>query len=344
MNVDLEKPKSNEDTDYAYLLGRVRALERGLLTQRTLESLLRSESLDQALRGVMEIPYWGEVFQNVPPRIYDIDKTLMTHYWQTIQEIGNYPPGDRVAHFFNLLFDFNQVKLVLKYWLAGRTLEETYPTTLDLGKVDKFLGGESGEYLPDFWGEAITDSLEAYENHRLIQVVELVLDRYYLEQVYLLAQKTKSKALKNWFLVFVTFAYFRAVFRARYQERKAEIVHLLYFSQPLFPEEKLLEMLGVPAERVAEEIGNFGFDFLLPEKGIFRDDPSYLAEIEKNMDNYLLSFIRSYRWETFGPEPVFGFLWAQGIDVKNLRLVLEGKYFGLESEKIKNKLRECYYE
>ncbi|HPT62730.1 MAG TPA: V-type ATPase subunit [Candidatus Atribacteria bacterium] len=344
MNVDLEKPKSSEDTSYAYLVGRVRALERGLLTQRTLENLLRSENLDQALRGVAEIPYWGEVFQNVSPRIYDIDKTLMTHYWQTVQEIASYPPGDKIAHFFNLSFDFNQIKLVLKYWLAGKTPEETYPTTLDLGKVEKFLGGEAREYLPAFWSEAITDSLEAYENYRLIQVVELVLDRYYLEQVYILAKNTESKALKNWFLVFITFAYFRAIFRARYQGRKAEIVHLLYFSQSLFPEEKFIEMLSAPAEKVAEEVDNFGFDFLLPEKGIFRDDPSYLAEIERNMDNYLLDFIRSYRWKTFGPEPVFGFLWAQSIDVKNLRLVLEGKYFGLESEKIKSKLRECYYE
>jgi len=239
MNVDLEKPKSSEDTSYAYLVGRVRALERGLLTQRTLENLLRSENLDQALRGVEEITYWGEVFQNFSPRIYDIDKTLMTHYWQTVQEIASYPPGDKIAHFFNLSFDFNQIKLVLKYWLAGKTPEETYPTTLDLGKVEKFLGGEAREYLPAFWSEAITDSLEAYENYRLIQVVELVLDRYYLEQVYILAKNTESKALKNWFLVFITFAYFRAIFRARYQGRKAEIVHLLTFLNRFFPKKNL---------------------------------------------------------------------------------------------------------
>ncbi len=319
MITDLRKPSGSGDTRYAYLVGRVRALERGLLTQRTLENLLRSENLDQALRGVAEIPYWGDVFQNVPPRIYDIDKALVSHYWQTIQEINSHSPGDEIARFFIWPFDFSEMKLILKYRLAGKTLEETYPTTLNLVRVNRFLGGETREYLPDLWIKAINDSLEAYENYRVIQAVEMVLDRHYLEQVYLLAQEMESRVLKNWLLAFVLLAYFRAVFRARYQERKGELMRLLYFPQPLFPEEKFIEMLGVPAERVAEEIGNFGFDFLLPEKGIFRDDPSYLAEIEKNMDNYLLGFIRSYRWETFGPEPVFGFLWAQGIDVKNLR-------------------------
>ncbi len=67
-----------------------------------------------------------------------------------------------------------------------------------------------------------------------------------------------------------------------------------------------------------------------------------LAEIERNMDNYLLDFIRSYRWKAFGPSRFL--ISRKSIDVKNLRLVLEGKYFGLESEKIKSKLRECYYE
>ena len=344
MITDLRKPSGSGDTRYAYLVGRVRALERGLLTQRTLENLLRSENLEQALRGVAEIPYWGDVFQNVPPRIYDIDKALVSHYWQTIQEINSHSPGDEIARFFIWPFDFSEMKLILKYRLAGKTLEETYPTTLNLVRVNRFLGGETREYLPDLWIKAINDSLEAYENFRVIQAVEMVLDRHYLEQVYLLAQEMESRVLKNWLLAFVLLAYFRAVFRARYQERKGELMRLLYFPQPLFPEEKFIEMLSAPAEKVAEEVDNFGFDFLLPEKGIFRDDPSYLAEIERNMDNYLLDFIRSYRWKAFGPEPVFGFLWAQSIDVKNLRLVLEGKYFGLESEKIKSKLRECYYE
>jgi|GEM_PF-533100 len=345
MSVDLRRPASGSgDTRYAYLVGRVRELERGLLSQRTLETLLRSENLEQALRGVAEIPYWGEAFQNVPSRTYDIDRVLVTHYWQNIQEIASHSPGDKIARFFIWPFDFSEVKLILKHRLVGKTLEDTYPTTLDVVKVNRFLGGETREYLSDLWIKAITDSLEAYENYRVIQVVEIVLDRYYLEQVYLLAQEMESKVLKNWLLAFVLLAYFRAIFRARYQQRKGELVRLLFFPQPLFPEGKLIEMLNASPEKVAEEVSNFGFDFLLPEKGVFRDDPSYLAEIEKNMDNYLLDFIRSYRWEAFGPEPVFGFLWAQGIDVKNLRLILEGKYFGLENEKIKNKLRECYYE
>ena len=56
MITDLRKP-SGRRYSYAYLVGRV-SLERGLLTQRTLENLLRSENLEQALRGVAEIPYW----------------------------------------------------------------------------------------------------------------------------------------------------------------------------------------------------------------------------------------------------------------------------------------------
>ncbi|MEN3183699.1 MAG: V-type ATPase subunit, partial [Atribacterota bacterium] len=69
-----------------------------------------------------------------------------------------------------------------------------------------------------------------------------------------------------------------------------------------------------------------------------------IAEIERKMDNHLLSLIRQYRLETFGPEPVFGFLFAKSIDMKNLRILLEGKYFGLEADVLRKKLRECYYE
>jgi len=91
-------------------------------------------------------------------------------------------------------------------------------------------------------------------------------------------------------------------------------------------------------------MADIGLSSVLPDQGVFQDDPYYLATMEKIMDNYLLSMLRPYQLNAFGPEPVFGFLFAKNIDIKNLRIVLHGKYFEMDERDLRDKVRECYYE
>ncbi len=170
------------------------------------------------------------------------------------------------------------------------------------------------------------------------------MDRFYLQEIYRIAVTMESEPLKNWLFAFVTFAYVKAALRARCQGKKPEAVRFMYFANPLIAQDTFLRLVELPVEKIPEDIDDFGFAFLLPQGIPFRDDSYYVAEIEKNMDNYLMRFARSFRSPVFGPEPVFGFLFAKGVDVKNLRIVLEGKYFSFLQEELRNKVRECYYE
>ncbi len=152
-----------EDTNFAYLVGRVRALESGLLTQRLLENLLRADDLEQALRVAAEVPYWGTVLQSSVRGLQAIDEALINHYWAPIEDFRQYKIAFPLVSFFTLGFDFNFLKLALKYHLAKRNLEKPYPTTLDGKKVLRFFSGEGGEFLPPPFGEAIRETLAILE-------------------------------------------------------------------------------------------------------------------------------------------------------------------------------------
>lgn len=333
-----------EDTGFAYLVGRVRALESGILTQKILENILKTEDLEQALRVVTEIPYWGTVFQGTFHSPQSIDETLMGHYWSILEDFDRYRIATPLTRFFILNFDFNFLKLAMKCHLAKKPVEKSYPTTLDTKRVFRFFAGEGREFLPEPFEDAIREAFSAFESYAYsVQILEFVLDRFYLQEVYRLALKYESQVLKNWLLAYVAFAYLKVVLRARCQGGKPEMVRFMYTPNPLVLQESFVSLLGASPEKVPEMIADLGFSFILPAES-FHDDPYYVAEVEKQMDNYLIRFARSFRSQTFGPEPVFGFLWAKGIDVKNLRILLEGKYFGLSQEALRDKIRECYYE
>lgn len=334
----------NGEKNYAYLVGRVRVLERGLLTPRMIDALLRAEDLDQALRITAEIPYLGEAFQGIVPSPQAIDRILTEHFFSIVQDFARQKGGEDVAGFFLLGFDVVALKLAIKHFVTKRALEKTYPSSLDARKVLRFLTGEGSEYFPENLSETLRAIQEFLETHpENIQGVEFLCDRFFLKETYRLANLA-SVPLRKWYHLYIIFAYLRGALRARYQERKPEMLRLLYFDNPLLGERELLEFLALPEEKIAEYLEHLGFAFILPEAGVFRNDPYYIADMERKMDNYLLSWIRQYRRETFGPEPVFGFLFAKSTDVKNLRILLEGKYFGLEGDVLRRKLRECYYE
>jgi V/A-type H+-transporting ATPase subunit C len=344
MKLQAVRPVLKEDTGFAYLVGRVRALESGILTQRILENALKAEDLEQALRAVAEVPYWGTVFQGALSNLQAIDEVLTGHYWSLVEDFNRYKIAQRIVRFFVLGFDFNFLKLAMKSYLAKRPLEKSYFTTLDSRRVFRFFSGEGGESLPAPFEGAVREAFAALEEHSGdVQLLEFVLDRYYLQEIYRLALISESQVLKNWLLVYVAFAYVRAALRARCQGRKPEMVRFMYAANSLISVDTFMGLLSAPAEKVPEIITDLGFQFVFPTEP-FRDDPYYVAEVEKNIDNYLMRFARSFRAQTFGPEPVFGFLFAKGMDVKNLRIVLEGKYFGLPQETLRSKVRECYYE
>ncbi|MCS7242257.1 MAG: V-type ATPase subunit [Candidatus Caldatribacterium sp.] len=330
--------------NYAYLVGRVRVLERGLLTPRILDALLRAEDLEQALRVVAEIPYLGEAFQGIVLNPQSIDRVLNEHFSGIVGDFAKEKEGEDVAGFFLLTFDTTALKLAVKHFMLRKPLEKTYLASFDPRKVIRFLSGEGSEYFPEHLVQTLREIQELLESHPgNVQGVEFICDRFFLKGTYNLAKRMQGP-LQKWYYLYIIFAYLRSAFRARYQERKPDTLRLLYFDNTLLGEKELLEMLSLSDEKIPEYLEHLGFAFVLPEAGAFRNDPYYIAEVERKMDNYLLSFLRQHRWETFGPEPIFGFLFAKFIDMKNLRILLEGKYFGLEGDVLRRKLRECYYE
>lgn len=331
-------------TAYTYIIGRIRALERGLLNNRLLENALKAEDLEQALRVLSELPYINEVLQNAAKKPSSIDRALTEHFWNTLHEILKVQTIAPIGIFFQMIYDFNNLKLILKRHLTKSPNDTEYPASFEWKRVLRFITGERNEYLNDVYRKAIDTALNEYENVRNAQVIENIMDRAFLVEVISLASNCESKVIKNWLIAYFMFAYLRSALRAKFQQTKIDLFRSIYWENPYIRFEDLAEIVTGADEKVEETINYYGFRELLPHDIEYKNDPRFLSEMEKNMDNYLMKFLRPYRIQAFGPEPVFGFLYAKFTDVRNLRIILHGKYFLISENEIKRKLRECYYE
>lgn len=67
-----------------------------------------------------------------------------------------------------------------------------------------------------------------------------------------------------------------------------------------------------------------------------------LLKFEQMIDNYLLNLLKIGKYTTFGLECVIGYYYAKENDLKNIRIIINGKKNSLSDIMIKKYIRDTY--
>ncbi|MGN0785593.1 MAG: V-type ATPase subunit, partial [Candidatus Aphodomorpha sp.] len=67
-----------------------------------------------------------------------------------------------------------------------------------------------------------------------------------------------------------------------------------------------------------------------------------IGALEKQRDNYLLTLIRSHKYDMFSIYPILGYLLARDREAKAVRLIVTVKRNGLDDSVIQERLCELY--
>jgi V/A-type H+-transporting ATPase subunit C len=67
-----------------------------------------------------------------------------------------------------------------------------------------------------------------------------------------------------------------------------------------------------------------------------------MLELEKLVDNYLINLLKIGKYTSFGIESIFAYYFAKENDIKNIRIILNGKRNLLKNNIIRENIRDCY--
>ena len=70
--------------------------------------------------------------------------------------------------------------------------------------------------------------------------------------------------------------------------------------------------------------------------------PNGISQVEKVLDDYIISYLKQSRYISMGIEPVIAYLFFKETEIKNARLIITGQVNGIPQEKIKERLRLGY--
>jgi len=199
--------------------------------------------------------------------------------------------------------------------------------------------------------EALDDFLEKEEEELLSQVSEILLEKDILE--IFLEEKTPEKALKisekakssfihDYLKHKIDLANLKIFCRLKYLDASRDKLEKFILRGGFMDEQILLQnfegSFGDIGDKIQAtpyvELWNRGIDTL--------EEEETFIELERGIEDFLMSYLRRAKYVVFGPEPVFAYGLAKSHELNLIRLLGIGKLNHISPLLLKQRISETY--
>lgn len=315
--------------DYTYAVGKIRVLESRLLPKAKLEHILEAKDGFAALQELNTTTYAKEVGAIDGEQGFEDfrEKEFLAAYRLIVGLLGENPLGKALLY----RFDAYNLATLFKANYAG---VESSSYLVDLGNfpLDRLVGmvkAKDFRDLPPFIRKTIAEAISQYQPRKSLQVFDFIFDRLRF-QFLAEALEEESEFLKGFFKKMVDLVNLRTLLRLRRITEGKELGELALLPGGGVGREIFVRYFDLTDEQLSEEISSFDYAGIMA------------GNLDKNMDNYLTEYLKPAKSVVFTAEPLIGWLWAKEVELKNLGLLIRGKFNRIPAERIRTELRETY--
>jgi V/A-type H+-transporting ATPase subunit C len=324
------------ERNFAYAVGRIRALETKLLDNAELERIGAGNDLADVLAKLGETDYAGVLAGLKQPQQFEnaLNQELHRVARLVMELSGNAPEFQVFLH----RYDLQNLKVILKKptitpgELSGLGIWE--PEWL-LGK----LAADDFREFPPVWQHALAEAKTALNQSGDGQAVDRILDPVWFAYGLRILQTGISPLLTQWWLALIDLTNLRTFIRMRLIGMSfKDFISFLVGPGQLTPDSFAM-LWEQTEEKVAAWLANTPYAPLLGDGGSALGS---LSRLEREFDNYLINLIAPAKMISLGIEPLIGYWLAKENEVKVLRTILVGKVNQMANAEIKERLRRAY--
>lgn len=324
------------ERNFAYAVGRIRALETKLFDRAKLERLSEAGSLDEVLSGLSESEYGPAIGNLKNPNQFET--ALNAELARVIKLVTDLADGAPEVKAFVYRYDLQNIKLILK-------TEGGNPTGLS------HLGIWSPEWLiqrlnendladfPQVFRRGIELAKAAFKATGDTQEIDRIMDAAWFDYGFQVLKNGISDLLFNWWVAFIDLTNLRTFIRLRMIGSGFGELQRFFIDNGNIKLDDFKDLWEQPNEKVAAWLGNTKYSKLLSDGA---GTLGSLTQLERDCDNFLLDMIAPAKMISLGIEPLVGYLLAKENEVKLLRIILVGKANQLSNPEIKERLRRAY--
>lgn len=324
--------------NYLFLTTKIRSMEPSLLNQERMERMLEAKTNADAMSILAECGY-GEFSE---PTVDAIDEALAAARQRMMTEIGIFVPDPEMVDIFKIRYDYHNVKVLLK---AEAMNTDPAPLLMDIGRVpvkmlETKVRANDLASMPYLLRSSIADARETLGTTQDPQLADFVLDRAYYEEMCQLADKADAPFLSEYVRMTIDATNLRTVVRTVRMGKHTDFLRDIIFPGGNIRVERVLSAASAGGS-IAEL---FAFTPLkaAAEAGVEAMSGGPLTRFEKLCDDAVMSFLKTAKYATVGDAPVVAYLAAKENEFTAIRIILTGRFSGIDAEIIKERLREAY--
>jgi len=327
---------TTEQQAWGFVCGQVAVLEGGLLPRDFFHALAGVERQDDLLHRLQDTPLREYVTPGAGWEEWN--DVIDRHFYQQMREIRANSPVGTLSAMFLLGGDY----LNLKRAVLGR---HEFPFEKSLFTEERLHAAASGDYalLPAETRQALMrlGGAAGADPAQVRAQIDLVLDGAYLRHMIQLADQMAvpliSAYVSDYVLAKGVALLLRLHAQGGIQSRQIEDLFL-----PVGEHTHVLRSLvaaGDPKNWASIVPGPVGDAF---RAVLEQPEDQWAAQFELLAANHLMRYARQGKLQTMGPERVAAYFVGFRSQAYNFKLVVSGRFNGLDPEVIRRRLRECY--
>ena len=364
---------------YAYAMGRVRAVERKMLSQNQYDRMIESRTAEDALHILRENGYGGAGGPGGPDAQIEARgyESLLDYENEDLAAfITDISPEPRLLKVFLLRYDYHNIKVLLKAEFLGGSGEPGKPGASDASGASGASGGSSapntsGEHvlsrsgiiaperlariinertlysLPAPMAEGIQEAIRAYRQSIAIQSpdpqsIDIKLDQAMYGHMLSEAAELGNPFVTKLIKIYIDLANIGAFLRMRNMRKDASFLRGALIEGGDVDHGVYARYLLDSPESFVNAMQHTPYSQLCEDGVKSFEATGTLTVFERSADNYVNSFAKKTKLYPIGLELIAAYFVARQTELKNIRIIMVGKINGIAQDIIRERLRESY--
>jgi V/A-type H+/Na+-transporting ATPase subunit C len=327
-------------SDYLYAAGVVRFWENKLLNPTDIKRMVDAPDLASAFKVFHDTDYFDNVLDTPPEEFV---RALDADLEQARARVIEMTPDKKIAEFAFKRHDFHNLKLMLKEKYLERDLSENVSPlgNVEPVKVKALVGGEKNIDMADYLKDGYEYVVANLGSEVLPRDIDRLCDKAFFAEHAKSAEGFNNEWISNLVSWQIDIANLKIFIRAKKLEYDK-----VRLAEELVPGGEIKEDFFVNILGSSEEEAMSNIRMHLPNSTRELLDnylkSSSLSELERDLENIELDYIRKAKFIDFGPEVVIAYYMAKKNAIRNVRLIMTGKLNNIPAREIENMVREIY--
>ncbi len=174
------------------------------------------------------------------------------------------------------------------------------------------------------------------------EILDVYLEDDKPEKAMVIAEKTGYSFLKEYIRHKIDLNNLKLFFRVRYMGSPREKFESLVLDGGFLDTQILIQNYDLPFSEIEDKLRASSYSELFFQSAEALESRETFLVLEREMENFLMTYLRRAKHIVFGPEPVFAYGLARRRELDLIRLLGVGKLNNIPTEFLRERISETY--